>query len=282
MATSPGFLAIGHVTKDLLPGAGYAVGGTVTYAALTARNLGLPVAILTSAPPELNLSQVLQGTDLHVVPSRVATTFENVYRDERRVQYVHGVASPLMASHLPTTWKQSSIVLLGPLVGELGLDWLDAFPSALVGVTPQGWMRQWDDSGRVTFRRWTDAEQILSRVDVLVFSEEDVGRDQALIRHYAERTDIAAVTRGCLGATVFWNGTVRDFPAFRASVVDPTGAGDVFAAAFLVRLKETGDPSLAGPFANSAASLSIEGAGTTAIPSRDEVEERMLRGKLYD
>ncbi len=282
MATSPGFLAIGHVTKDLLSGAGYAVGGTVTYAAVTARNLGLPVAVLTSAPPDLNLSGVLQGTDLHVVPSPVATTFENVYRGERRLQYVHGVASPLMASHLPSAWKQASIVLLGPLVGELGMDWLDAFPSALVGVTPQGWMRQWDGSGRVTFRRWIDAERILSSVDVLVFSEEDVGRDKALIRHYAERAEIAAVTRGCLGATVFWNGTVGDFPAFRARVVDPTGAGDVFAAAFLVRLKETGDPSLAAPFANSAASLAIEGAGTTAIPSRDQVEERMLKGELYE
>jgi len=281
VVTSPDFLAIGHVTRDVLSGGGYVVGGTVTYAALTARSLGLSVAVLTSAPPDLDLSCLLRGIDLHVVPSSVATTFENIYEGQRRYQFVHNTASHLGASHLPPAWKQASIVLLGPLVGELGLDWLGVFPTAVVGVTPQGWMRQWDSSGRVTLKPWLDAEQVLSSVDVLVFSEQDVAGDQNLIRYYAEMARIAVVTRGRCGATVFWGGSARDFPAFRAREVDPTGAGDVFAAAFLVKLKETGDPYLAATFANCTASFSVEGSGTTAIPSRQQVEERLRCGELY-
>jgi len=239
MVTSPDFLAIGHVTKDLLSGGGYVVGGTATYAALTAHGLGLSVAVLTSAPPDLDLSHLMRGIDLHVVPSPVATTFENIYEGQRRYQFVHG-------------------------------------------VTPQGWMRQWNSNGRVMSKPWLDAERILSSVDVLVFSEEDVGGDQTLIQRYTEMARIAVVTRGRSGARVFWEGSARDFSAFRAREVDPTGAGDVFAAAFLVRLKETGVLYQAATFANCTASFAIEGSGTASIPSRQQVEERLRCGELYE
>jgi len=280
--TSPEFLAIGHVTKDLVAGGGYTVGGTVTYAALTARGLGLSVAVLTSAPADLDLPTILPGVDLHVVPSSAPTTFENVYEGQRRHQFVHGIAAPLKASHLPPAWKEASIVLLGPVAGELGLDWLGVFPSALVAVTPQGWMRQWDSEGRVTAKPWRDAERILPSVDVLVFGEEDVDRDESLIQRYTEMAQIAAVTRGRRGATVFREGSGRHFPAFRAREVDPTGAGDVFAAAFVVRLRETSDPYLAAPFANCTASFAIEGQGATAIPTRQQVEERLRCAELCE
>nr|MBC7244894.1 ribokinase [Chloroflexota bacterium] len=281
MAESPDFLAIGHVTKDLLPDGSYSIGGTASYAALTAQRLGLSVAVLTSAPPDLDLSNALRDMALHIVPSQVATTFENIYEGQKRRQFVHGIASPLRAAHLPLDWRQAPIVLLCPLVRELGLDWLGVFRGAIVGVTPQGWMRQWDEHGQVRVRPWVEADSILPNVEVLVYSEEDVAGDEAAVRHYAELAKIAVVTRGWRGATVFYNGIVRDFPAFQAKEVDPTGAGDVFAAAFLVRLKETGDPYQAAHFANCVASFSIEGLGTTTIPTRQQVEERLRFGKLY-
>jgi 1D-myo-inositol 3-kinase len=281
MVGSPDFLAIGHVTKDVQAGGGYTIGGTVTYAALTARSLGLSVAVLTSAPDDLELSTRLPGVDLHVLGAPDATTFENIYEGQQRQQYVHATAAPLRATHLPRDWRDSSIVLLGPVAGELGLDWLGVFRSGLVGVTPQGWMRQWDSSGRVTARPWLEAQDVLSGVGVLIFSEEDVGGDRALIQRYAELAPIAVATHGCNGATVFHRGASRRFPAFRARAVDPTGAGDVFAAAFLVRLRETNDPWISAPFANCAASFAIEGHGVSAIANREQVEERLRHGELY-
>jgi len=294
MAITPDFLAVGHVTKDVLPAGGYTVGGTVTYAALTAQALGLSAAVLTSAPPDMELSRLLPGIAVRIVPSDVATTFENIYEGTRRHQYVHGVAKPLRALDLPVAWKRTPIVLLGPLVGELGLDWLGCsapagvrpergvLSAAVVGVTPQGWMRQWDGDGRVSTKPWAEAGQILPEVDVLVFSEDDVAGDEAVVRQYAALARLAVVTRGRHGATVFRDGTACDFPAFRAREVDPTGAGDVFATAFLVRLHETGDPYRAARFANCTASFAIEGPGTTAIPTRSQVEQRLRRGGFYE
>jgi 1D-myo-inositol 3-kinase len=279
MVRHPDFVAIGHVTQDLLPDGGYTIGGTATYASLTAQRLGLGVGVLTSVPSQLDLSGTLRDIDVHAVPSELATTFENTYQGQKRRQFVHSLASPLQPVHLPPPWKKAPIVLLCPLAGELGLDWLGIFLKSLVGVTPQGWMREWDEQGLVRQKVWSEAEQILSDVDVLVFSEEDVAGDVSIVRQYAQLAKIAVVTRGWRGATVFCNGNPREFPAFRAREVDPTGAGDVFAAAFLVRLRETGDPYLAAPFANCAASFAIEGPGTTTIPTREQVEERLRLGQ---
>ena len=272
-------MAIGHVTKDLLPGGGYTLGGTATYASLAVQRLGGAVGVLTSAPADLDLSGALAGMDVQVVPSADATTFENTYQGQKRRQFLHGLASPLKPAHLPKAWHRAPIVLLCPLAGELGLDWLGVFPESLVGVTPQGWLRRWDETGLVLPKAWSEAQQILADVDVLVFSEQDVAGDASIIRQYTRLAKIAVVTRDRHGATVFWNGHPRNFPAFQAREVDPTGAGDVFAAAFLLRLRETRDPYLAAPFANCAASFAIEGPGTTTIPNRQQVEERLRLGQ---
>ncbi len=59
--------------------------------------------------------------------------------------------------------------------------------------------------------------------------------------------------------------------------VDPTGAGDVFAAAFLVGYHERGDPEEAAVFACCAASCAVEGVGAAALGDRAEVERRMVQ-----
>ena len=61
-------------------------------------------------------------------------------------------------------------------------------------------------------------------------------------------------------------------PVTRVTPVDATGAGDVFAAAFLIRLTETGDAGQAATFANAVASFSVEGPGVSGIPERATVE----------
>jgi sugar/nucleoside kinase (ribokinase family) len=57
--------------------------------------------------------------------------------------------------------------------------------------------------------------------------------------------------------------------------VDPTGAGDTFATAFLIRLHETGDVAEAARFGGAAASVSVGGVGAAAMPERAEIEQRM-------
>jgi len=278
--STPDYLIIGTVTRDLVPG-GFRIGGTGAYAALAARALGCRVAILTSAGDDLPLATYLDGIELRVVPAAQSTVFENIYTPAGRRQYLRSTAAHLTAADVPPAWRKARIVHLGPLAQDLDPALVDLFPSeTLVGVTPQGWLRQWDGAGLVSRREWLEAPRILARADAMVLSLEDVGNDETILHRYLSMARLAVVTRGWRGATVFQQGHGASYPAFQVAEVDPTGAGDVFAAAFFVGLAETGDSAQAARFANAAASFAIEGEGVSTIACRAAVEERLLHGAL--
>ena len=277
----PDYLVIGHITKDLLDGS-FAVGGTVTYSGLTARNLGRRVGVVTSASPDLDLTAALPGIEVVSVPSSVTTAFQNIYYDGTRQQVIKAVAEKIPAKAIPPQWHHSSIVQLGPLTQELDEEVIHLFKGSLIGVTPQGWMRQWDKEGRVSPVVWAAPEKVLPFAMVLVLGEEDVGGDMGLIQEYVELTEIVVVTAGWKGSTVYHRGQRRYFPAREVIEVDPTGAGDVHAAAYLVRLEETGDPWEAAHFANCVASFSVEQPGVKGIPSRQQVEACLLTSYRMD
>jgi sugar/nucleoside kinase (ribokinase family) len=269
------FLVIGHLVQDVVPN-GYIVGGTTTYSSITARNLGRRPGVVTRLAPDFVCPEVLHDITVHRIPSAHTTTFHNIYRDGHRQQFLLSRADSLEPGDVPPAWRTAPIVHLGPLARELDARFAKLFPRALVGVTPQGWLRQWDETGRVQMRCWDEAPDILPHVDVLVLSEEDLNGNRALIDDYARLTRIAVMTQSARGCVVFANGEARQIPGFPAREVDPTGAGDVFAAAFLIRLQEIGDPFEAARFANATGSFCVEGPGVTTIPTRAQVEERLL------
>jgi sugar/nucleoside kinase (ribokinase family) len=274
----PDFLVIGHVTKDLQED-GYTIGGTVTFASLTARNLGLRTAVVTSASPDLSLDPLYRGIEVHRLPSPVTSTFQNLYSNGgARTQFLRAVAGQIEAEDIPPAWREAKIILLGPLTGELKVDIVKIFPDALIGVTPQGWMRCWDGDGQVFPKPWEGAAEVLEYARVVVFSEKDVGGDENIIQFYARMAEILVVTHGPGGATVYHRGEARRLPAFETVEVDPTGAGDVFAAAYLIELERSGDPYAAAHFANCVASFIVEKPGTEGIPNLEQVERRLTSG----
>ncbi len=274
--TTPDYVVVGHVTKDVVPG-GFVAGGTVTYAGLTAYRLGARVGILTSAAPDFDLRQVFPPeVELVVVPSAETTTFENTYHAHHRRQYLRAVASTIGPEHVPDSWRRAPIVHFGPLAREFTPGLFSTFSGdSLRGLTPQGFLRRWDSTGLVSRIEPPTLNGYLSELDVVVLSEEDVGGDWEILDQYAAEARMLVVTRGSEGAILRRRGA-RDsaYPAFPTEEVDPTGAGDVFAAAFLIHLRETGDPDDATCFANCVASFAVEGPGTTTLPTLEQVRLR--------
>jgi sugar/nucleoside kinase (ribokinase family) len=279
----PDYLAIGHICQDVIqspvetPGAffaqdrWYTFGGTVTYAARTAHALGQRVAVLTSAAGDLNLAEALPGIAVNCLPSASTTTFENTYRDGTRQQFVHAVAERITLNDVPAAWRQAAIVHLGPVAQEIDPAILEAFSGAFIGLTPQGWLRTWDEQGRVQPCAWENAQVL--RVNALVLSIEDVGGDEALIAAWGKQAPVLVATQGARGATVYVKGQPKHIPAPTVSEVDPTGAGDIFAAAFFIRLYETGDPLAATHFAACLAAASVTRRGLDGIPTQAEIEQ---------
>lgn len=257
------------MTQDVTP-QGLVIGGTAAFAARTARALGCRVGVVTSVRADLDLNSALPGVICHSLPAEATTTFENVYTPSGRRQAVRAVAKRLDLAAIPAQWRRPAIVHLGPVAQEVDPALVVAFPMSLVGVTPQGWLRRWDERGEVTTCVWTRAEAVLSQATAVVLSPEDVG-DEVALAEYARRAHILVVTRGAAGSTVTWAGESRHFPAPSVAEVDPTGAGDVYAAAFFVRLYETRDPWEAARFATCLAALSVTRPGLQGTPTSEEV-----------
>jgi len=271
------YLVVGHVTRDLVDGT-FTIGGTVSYSARTARALGCRVGVVTSASPDLDLSPILDGVLVARSPAAATTTFENIYTPDGRHQVLHSVAEMLVPGMVPSRWK-ASIVHIGPLVQECSPALVEGLGDSFIGLTPQGWMRQWDEAGNVRPSRWEAPGPLLARADGVVLSEEDVGGDQHLLAEYATQTRLLVVTDGIRGCTVYEHGRARRFSAPAVDEVDPTGAGDIFAAAFFVALQRVGDAWTAARFANCIAARSVTRTGLKSTPTPDEIArcERALR-----
>jgi 1D-myo-inositol 3-kinase len=278
----PEYLVIGHVTQDQAPDGTFRVGGTATYSALAAMHLGLRVGVLTSAHPTTPLFEDQSSISVRCRPAKCTTTFENVYVAGSRQQYLRAVAEDITIADLPSGWDAVPIVHLGPVAQEVDLDLALAFPLSFLGVTPQGWLRSWDAQGLVSSVECAWADHVLSVADVVVLSLEDIGGDRQRLERIVDFAPTLVLTIGRDGAVVFHGGQERSMPAYAVSEVDPTGAGDVFATACIVRLHETSDIYEAARFANCAASFVVEGVGVSSVPSRAQVETRLRRGSLRD
>jgi sugar/nucleoside kinase (ribokinase family) len=265
------YVTIGHICQDILPN-GWMFGGAATYSARMAHALGCQVQVLTSLRSDVDVSPALLDIEVVRLASNHTTTFENIYTDQGRHQTLHAVAERLTPDRVPAT-PQADIVHLAPIAQEVDLAWLDHFPGALIGVTPQGWLREWDAQGRISPIGWAEAEQVLPHADAVIISIEDVAHNEELVQQWAAQAKLLVVTRGAYGCTVHQAGKVTAVPTHPVEIVDATGAGDIFAASFLVRLRECGDPIVAARFASCLASQSITRRGLDSIPTPLEIEQ---------
>ena len=277
-AACPEFVAVGHVTFDVQRRAGCEIdrpepGGAAAYAAGTAVAMGLTAGIVTSSSPGYPFDTLLPSTEVVNVPAAATTTFEYSLHDGVRTQWLRSRAANLTRTDLPDSWSGAPIVLLGPVANELPRNAADWFSDdAFICAVPQGWQRSRDVSGKVVVSPAVPPG-LSRRIDAAVISEADVPAEQ--VEEWTETFRIVAVTRGRRGARVYVNGRARDIPPVTANEVDATGAGDVWAAAFAIRLAETGDVTSAANFASAAAAMSIEHRGMLGIPTRNAVAARM-------
>lgn len=268
------YLVIGHVAHDLTP-SGPRLGGTAAYSALTAQALGMRVGVFTANGPETSLD-VLSDALVVSAPSPQSTTFENIYSPGGRKQVLHHHAVPLSLENVPEPWKRTPIVHLGPIAQEVEAVLPSSFSPTLLGLTPQGWMRAWDESGQVQRTDWESAAQALSQAGAVVLSIEDVGGNEERIEFMATHARVLAVTEAAAGARLYWHGDQRRFRAPEMHETDATGAGDIFAAAFFIRLLTTQDPWEAARFATQLSARSVTRRGLDGIPTAQEIQECMV------
>jgi 1D-myo-inositol 3-kinase len=261
------FVAVGHSTRDIITLASGetlppVVGGAVSFGAATAVHYGLSASIVTSTAATGELQSLLPGVNLVNVQSDRTTTFHNDYSSGERSQTLSARATGIVAGNVPDDLRNPDIALICPLVREVEIDSLAWFPDAITGTILQGFLRSWDGDGNVSTSA-IDPPTLDQKIEIAVVSAREL--DVAQAEAWSSVARVVAQTRGSEGVGIYLDGAWTDIPTSPVVEVDPTGAGDVWAAAYLIRCRQTADAIDSAQFATRAAAHSVTAVGLDGI-----------------
>jgi sugar/nucleoside kinase (ribokinase family) len=269
------YLAVGHVTVDVLPGGERRAGGTALYSALQAARLGLRASILTRGE-ERELSALLapfaEELDVLIQPAAQTTTLATSGDGAQRRQRILAWAGPIDTAELPP----GSILHLAPVAAEISGAPIERRP--FVGLTPQGLVRSWAALGDQIVACPLPASQLplAEACDAIVLSDQERGPCATLIDRARAAGATVAITAGP-GATEILlpgGGPLELALEPLAAPADDLGAGDVYAAAFFAMLAAGESGEAAARTAAAAAALRITGVGPGAIAGSEPIAAR--------
>jgi len=270
---------VGHVTKDILR-AGQATtllpGGTAYYTALALKGLGLNVAVVTKGAEEDRdfLLHELSAKKVSVFwgEGDATTVFENTYSGDdlgARTQTLKAMGTPFAAKDVAKI--RAKAFHLGPLFRkDIPLQVLEkaAQEAKTVSFDVQGMVRP-ARLGPVIQQDWPDKKKWLGLIHILKANEQEApilsgekGTEEAAAALSSFGPREVVITLGARGSIVYAEGAIYRIPGFSPRrLVDPTGCGDTFMAAYLYQRLQGALPEEAGRFAAATATLKLEGLG---------------------
>ncbi len=284
---APQFVAIGHVTFDVTPDdlSRREPGGAVAFGAVTASRHGVEPAIVTSCADDYPINTVIKAPDRFVrVASSHTSTFENRYDVHGdRVQVLHHRADDIHTEQVPLQWRSPDLLFVGPLTQELPIDCPNWFKPRVSCVVPQGWLRSWHQPlPSVVSVSKSPPPNMSSDWDICVISEAET--DPNTIQDWRAVTRNLVVTKGPDGADLYQPSATKPtpIPSFADKIegagTDTTGAGDVFAAAMLIRYADKADAQDAAIYASACAALSTRAPSWSAVEEPSEASIALVKG----
>ncbi|MFX0050283.1 MAG: PfkB family carbohydrate kinase [Candidatus Hermodarchaeota archaeon] len=163
---------------------------------------------------------------------------------------------------------------------------------SFIAFDPQGCFRQISSNGKIVFRNWWNPK-IVAKIDCIKISEKEskflnLGTNaiQTTYKILESAINIVLLTRGKKGAILGMRKNdsktihVYDVPAYtEGTVIDETGAGDVFLFSFITHFHVHNDELEAVAFATSVASLLLENRAFWGRFSKEEIIFRQQRVK---
>ncbi|KPV62842.1 MAG: putative sugar kinase [Candidatus Bathyarchaeota archaeon BA1] len=289
-------IVCGHLTHDTIitsdKRAHETLGGAAAYTSLAAAKLGAIVGIATKVGTDFRDAylEYLRRANVDLLGLKVkmgkTTAFENAY-DERgkRTQRLLSYNQPIEAEDIPAAYINARCFHFGPVFHEVSYDIIKFAheKGILTSLDPQGYCRERGPRYVVKLRGWKEAKETLPYVDILKCDETeakkltktgDLNKAARVIQGFGPK--IVLVTRGAKGLVLCHEDEVEKIPVIPAEkLVDPTGAGDVYSAGFIVEYLRTKDQKYSALFASCVASFVVEGIGTTTLPTREMVMRRL-------
>jgi len=280
-------------------------GGVAYYASLALHRLGRRVVVVTKMAREDQaalLSELRsEGITVCCRESEQTTVFRNEYDDglgshesrhDSRVQTVTSVAAPFTSSDLGSV--AADWFYLGPLLSpDMSAEFLESVRArGKIALDAQGLVRR-IEADKIRAVRPGEIEALLRLVSLLKVDGQEAetlsgrsGHEDAARWLHARGPQEVIVTFASKGSMIFDGEKFHYIDAVGGKVVDATGCGDTYLAAYLDRRLASDDPEPSGRFAAAAATLALEREGALdggALEVRARMKgrhkERQKRGK---
>jgi len=288
-------LAFGNPVYDkivtpFIGGGERVLSGCSTNACLAITKLGEHATLVGSVGPDFSeqLREDLERWNVKsdLLPSRQTGGFSLIY-DERgdRELTVLGVADPISTNK--NGFGDADFVLFGPILGETPVKLAErvrATMAAPIFLDPQGLLRRLE--GNKVVHVLSDEFVAMARLTMVIKANE---LETHIVTGLQPRRDpeaavralhrfgcrIAVVTLAEAGSIIYDGQQLYRIPPYTTRAVDPTGAGDTYAAGFMVKYLETPhDLTAVGCFASAVASIMVENSGPAFPLTRTEADRR--------
>ena len=285
-------LAVGHVTLDAYDTpAGRSTlepGGSVLYAARAWRALGRRPGIVTTVGSDFRTPSAFTGLTVCAASAPRTTRFANRYLPGGdRTQHLAAQAPRVFADTLPAAWATPRAAFLCPVLGEVDITrWRKALAGAqLLAAGLQGWLKRADGDGTVIHGPESATggldPRIFHGLDVAFLSEEDLAGRLDWLDALCRGVPLVYLTRGTAGCLIFrrgaHSGDCDRVGIYATGAVDPTGAGDTFAAGTLHALADGAHPIAAARVGAAAASVVVEYRANAPMHALKRAPARIAR-----
>jgi sugar/nucleoside kinase (ribokinase family) len=265
--------------------------GCSTNACLAVAHLGEQTTLVGTVGEDFRerLSAELdeRRVNYHLLPSKETGGFSLIYYDNygNRHLTILGTADPIPL--FVDGAAEADIILIGPILGEIDVKLVEEIKrhsQAPIVVDPQGLLRGCKD-GKIYHEMTSDFEKIAAMATVVKANEletkvvtgidprEDPERAVRALHQFGCK--IAVTTIAEAGSIIFDGQQIYVIPPFTTNAIDPTGAGDTYAAGFMVKYLETPqDLTGVGCFASAVASVMVENSGPDFPLTRSEADWR--------
>lgn len=268
--------------------------GCSTNACIALRRLGATAHLVGCVGTDFreSLEESLWSYEIEhtLYPSTYTGGFNLVYFDDdgNRTLDILGIADDI--KQFPEEIVSASdYVVIGPILGETSIELMRAIHKSASGtilLDPQGMLRKLNGLSIEHYKNemllsalWmfgiVKANELETRLLTGINpSESEDALRAATIVLQAMGNNIAVVTMAAAGSAAYDGRQYFRVPAYPVRAIDPTGAGDTYAAGFLYGLDKYGGIKEACCFGSSVASVMVENLGPDFVLQHETVQKR--------
>lgn len=189
----------------------------------------------------------------------------------------------------PEVIEDADWVVIAPILGEVDLAYIEQIKSrsqARIFLDPQGILR-YSENGLISHRKMEETEKIISLCDIVKPNEleckiltgidprEDYRTPAQMIKSWG--AGLVVITLAEQGSIVYDGNEFFVIPPYQTRDLDPTGAGDTYAAGFMYgTIRGYGLPEC-GVLGSAVSSVMIENTGPDFPLTKSEALDRMKK-----